>query len=336
VIGAPWWLDDPDPSERTSDWATGQARYAGIMLGYAALALLGLRFFPPVWTTSPADVAASALLSPAWLCGFRAAAALLVLLLVLHLVLGPAKTQSESRLDGSEVFLRIGGCWRLGGLTQLGWILVGCYFALSSWLTYAVWLDPTAPAHQHPSTLSCAASSLLGVAFGFSLLITTVVTFVLVPLDHAAGHSLLGYFRPDELILHNANVALMTLDVLVNSLSVDFGDVAFVVLVGCVYLLWHQFIRYRLTRTLIYPFLSWQSPHAFKIASALVGGLSVYFLLGGLITEYVRPQPWGPPAVLLATCAIMRFRPPAGVTLSEGAPPSPVQRVTPGRGKKEA
>jgi len=36
----------------------------------------------------------------------------------------------------------------------------------------------------------------------------------------------------------------------------------------------------------------------------------VYFLLGGLITEYVRPQPWGPPAVLLATCAIMRFRPP--------------------------
>ena len=51
---------------------------------------------------------------------------------------------------------------------------VGCYFALSSWLTYAVWLDPAAPAHQHPSTLSCAASSLLGVAFGFSLLITTV------------------------------------------------------------------------------------------------------------------------------------------------------------------
>ena len=51
---------------------------------------------------------------------------------------------------------------------------VGCYFALSSWLTYAVWLDPAAPAHQHPSALSCAASSLLGVAFGFSLLITTV------------------------------------------------------------------------------------------------------------------------------------------------------------------
>ena len=31
-----------------------------------------------------------------------------------------------------------------------------------------------------------------------------------------------------------------------------------------------------------------QSPHAFKIASALVGGLSVYFLLGGLITEYAQ------------------------------------------------
>ena len=118
----------------------------------------------------------------------------------------------------------------------------------------------------------------------------------------------------------------MTLEALAGSLSVDFGDVAFVVLVGCAYLLWHQFVRYprrtnelqpraaspaqrcvahssqlthrahcaalllcqvryRLTRTLMYPFLSWQSPHAFKVATALVGGLSVYFLLGGLITE---------------------------------------------------
>ena len=42
------------------------------------------------------------------------------------------------------------------------------------------------------------------------------------------------------------------------------------------------------TRTLTAPLLGWQSPHAFKIASALVGGLAVYFLLGGLITEYVQ------------------------------------------------
>ena len=42
------------------------------------------------------------------------------------------------------------------------------------------------------------------------------------------------------------------------------------------------------TPTLPAPLLGWQSPHAFKIASALVGGLCVYFLLGGLITEYVQ------------------------------------------------
>ena len=42
------------------------------------------------------------------------------------------------------------------------------------------------------------------------------------------------------------------------------------------------------TPTLTAPLLGWQSPHAFKIASALVGGLCVYFLLGGLITEYVQ------------------------------------------------
>ena len=100
VIGEPWWVDDPDPSERTSDWATGQARYAGIMLGYAALALLGLRYFPPAWTTSPADVAASAPPSPAWPCGFRAAAAPPGLLLVLHRGLGPAQAPPRAGRDG--------------------------------------------------------------------------------------------------------------------------------------------------------------------------------------------------------------------------------------------
>lgn len=300
------------------------------MLGYAVLALLGLRYFPPSWTTSPADVATSAFLAPAWLGVFRGVSALLVLAVILYLVFGPAKSQSESRLDGNEIFLRISGWWRLGGLTQSGWILVGLYMALASALTFAVWLNPDASANKQPSTLACAASSLLGVAFGFSLLITTVVTFVLVPLDHAAGHSVAGYFGTADLILHNANVALMTLEVLLGSLAVDFSDVAFVVLFGCAYLVWHQFVRYRLTRTLIYSFLSWQSPHAFKIASALVAGLSFYFLLGGLITEYVRPQPWGPPVVLLATCLIMRFRPPAGARLEDrAAPPYARKRKTP-------
>ena len=33
---------------------------------------------------------------------------------------------------------------------------------------------------------------------------------------------------------------------------------------------------------------------------------------------------------------VVRFRPPAGVTLSEGDPPPPVSRVTPAGGKKKA
>ena len=44
---------------------------------------------------------------------------------------------------------------------------MGCYFGLTSWLTYVVSLDPAAPAHQHPSALSCAASSLLGEPYPY-------------------------------------------------------------------------------------------------------------------------------------------------------------------------
>ena len=37
---------------------------------------------------------------------------------------------------------------------------------------------------------------------------------------------------------------------------------------------------------------------------------TIFVTLFVTLARYVRPQPWGPPAVLLATCAIMRFRPP--------------------------
>lgn len=315
TIGKPWWLDDPDPTERDASTArfVGQGRFACIMALYAVLAALALKFAPPVWTTTAADVARSSVLPAEWLGAFRATGALLVLAVVLSLMLGPPKCQSETTLDGRELFLRIGGAWQLGGLTQTGWVLIGLYLAVSSYVTWTVWASPDDEAHKTPSSLACGLSSLLGVAFGFSLLITMVVTFLLVPLEHSAGHSVAGYFGRNDLIMHNANVGLMTLEVLLGSLSIDMRDLAFVVLFGCSYLVWHQFIRYRYTRTLIYSFLSWQSPHAFKVATALVAALCSGFLLGRLITEYVRPaQPWGPPIVLLAAFAIMRFRPPRG------------------------
>lgn len=312
TIGKPWWLDDPDPTERDAkDRFVGQGWYAGIMLGYVVLAIIMLRFYPPAWATSARDVADSAVLSPLWLGVLRGAAALFVLLVVLSLTLSPAKSQSETTLDDREIFLSISGLWRLGGLTQSGWILIGLYLGASSAITLSVWASPEDAAHKLPSSWACGANSLLGVAFGFSLLITTVVTFVLVPGEHSEGRSVAGYFNLHDLVLHNANVALMTLEMLVGGLHVDFGDIAFVVLFGCTYLVWHQFIRFRYTRTLIYPFLSWKSPHAFKVASALVAALCIFFVLGGLVSEYLRPwQPWGPPVVALATCAIMRFRPP--------------------------
>jgi len=207
-IGQPWWLDDPDPTERDASATrfVGQGRFACIMAGYALLAAALLTFFPPVWTTTAADVAYSSVLPAEWLGAFRAAGALLVLAVVLSLTLGPAKCQSETTLDGRELFLRIGGAWQLGGLTQTGWVLIGLYLAVSSYVTFAVWASPGDAAHRLPSSLACGLNSLLGVGFGFSLLITMVVTFVLVPLEHSQGHSVAGYFGLNDLIMHNRMV----------------------------------------------------------------------------------------------------------------------------------
>ena len=51
---------------------------------------------------------------------------------------------------------------------------------------------------------------------------------------------------------------------------------------------WHQFVRYHRTRTLLYFFLNWQSPHALKILLALLSAIALFFGVGYLLSNLVR------------------------------------------------
>ena len=50
---------------------------------------------------------------------------------------------------------------------------------------------------------------------------------------------------------------------------------------------WHQFVRYHRTRTLLYFFLNWQSPHALKILLALLSAIALFFGVGYLLSNYL-------------------------------------------------
>ena len=73
----------------------------------------------------------------------------------------------------------------------------------------------------------------------------------------------------------------------------------------------HQFVRYPCTRTLLYFFLNWQGKHPFLTLVALISAIGVFFVAGVVVSEVLRPQPWGPPVVLIASMLIMLVREPA-------------------------
>ena len=117
------------------------------------------------------------------------------------------------------------------------------------------------------------------------------------------------------------NVLLMAIELLNNGVALDFHHTPFGIAFGVVYVLWHHLYRYRRTHTLLYFFLSWQSPHALKVLAALVAAFAVFFGLGVLLTEAVRPTAIGAPLTLLLVASIMRLRPPKERRLGEDGNP---------------
>ena len=119
--------------------------------------------------------------------------------------------------------------------------------------------------------------------------------------------------------MHNANALLLVIDLLLGKLHVDVRDIAYCLLFGATYVFWHQFVRYHRTRTLLYFFLNWQSPHALKILLALLSAIALFFGVGYVLSEHLRGTRWGAHVALLGLLCIMRVRMPPGAR----APPAP-------------
>ena len=181
-LGEPWWIDI-NPRDAPPAAAPGLTRYLATMV-VLALAMLGSLIVSAraqllTWTTSTADVAASPVLGRRGLAVWRCLAALGVSGVSLNLALRETRSQLED-LDRRGRDFSYSGAWRFQGLTGWAWLLINVYFTLVACLTLA-------PTSTVPSAAACIAETLLGAAFAFSLLVTSVVTFVLIPSKQRAG-----------------------------------------------------------------------------------------------------------------------------------------------------
>eukprot|EP00966_Prymnesium_polylepis_P287254 6634889-Prymnesium_polylepis.1 len=131
--GEPWWEDDP--IESSKDVYAGQGWYACYVLAIALLAAgLLLGPLPPSCGVTAAAATSSDVVPAGLLTAYRVAAGVFALGVTAHRCSKTA-TQPNDTLDGRPISLTFRGWWRMQGLTQWQFLLIGCFFVVASGLS---------------------------------------------------------------------------------------------------------------------------------------------------------------------------------------------------------
>lgn len=312
ICGEAWWLDDPATAKREA-WALrskGLRRYFLCLLGcvmpYAAV----LVFYGPEFIATPRQIASAQDGVPdVMLAAYRVAAAVFAVFWTIALYFTDMLAEFEN-LDRVVVNTRI--CkrtlWRYQGFTQWSWLAIVVFFCASAFCSVSVLMSPDDPSHNQPTLAANVAVVSLQVAWPFALLTTIVVTFVLVPTKFKRGLKQDGFFAAQNIAMHNHNVALVLVELLLDQITPTVSHLPFAPMFGLAYLIYHNSYRYAKTRTLLYFFLNWQGKHALKILICLALGMSAFFVFG-LVVVQLRDSAVGVTALLAGARFIMRFRP---------------------------
>lgn len=212
------------------------------------------------------------------------------------------------------------GPQKLAFFTGICWFLQLVYFCMAIVCTgLASGLLGPPPAAPVAHALACAVWLVYEVSFACALLITTVVTFVLIP-DMARRpqtHDVEALmFMPVLLLMHNANVVLMATELLFNSIPLTLAHFPASALLGLGYavLTWVVCAR---TGMVPYPFLDPTLPPRTSIPALLLllGALAAFYCLGVLAAAaaHLAPLPARVVGVYTFCVSIMTTRTIRGV-----------------------
>jgi hypothetical protein len=127
--------------------------------------------------------------------------------------------------------VKLHGLERLSTFTVWSWTLIGIYFALTS---YCGIMSLIGKENNIPLILLQLSWIIYELSFPISFLVTIIVSFVLIPPAIARGtHQPL--FSTPSLLMHNANVVMMTLENLLNIIPYSYSHAVFGVLYGLLY-----------------------------------------------------------------------------------------------------
>ena len=179
------------------------------------------------------QIAGSQYLPDILLALFRTVAAVLALFTLVSICIDEEGSVSlpvfyDSRQRGEVVLL---GAHRLIPFTVWSFAAFGLYFTIAAASSWVLVLGG-----EVPGWALASAPLAFATACGTALLVTVVVTFYLIPSNAAKGYDVSKYFEWHEVLMHNGNVIILGLELVLGGTGITLGMVAFPVLFGIVYI----------------------------------------------------------------------------------------------------
>ena len=137
-------------------------------------------------------------------------------------------TSYDSR-QSEEVLLL--GIHRLVPFTVWSFAAFGLYFSVAAASSWVLVLGG-----EVPGWAIAAVPLAFATACGTALLVTSVVTFYLIPNNAAKGYDVRKYFVWHELLMHNGNIVILGVDLVLGGVDMTLGMVAFPLLFGLAYI----------------------------------------------------------------------------------------------------
>ena len=152
--------------------------------------------------------------------------------------------------------------------------LIGVSFGVSG---AATWIH--ASGGTVPEWMLVSSPILFSTSYACAILVTCTISFHIIGDNIAKGHRVSHLFTWYEILMHNGNVALLGISLLVNEMEVEFYFLAFPAVFGIAYVAWAAIYANFISGVFIYDFIDYRMRGAPVIYLLLMSLLISFFFL---------------------------------------------------------
>lgn len=253
------------------------------------------------------SVVSSNYLSDELLALFRTLCAILSLVTLAWVALDPKGSPDyplyfEERINRKR---HSSGITRLAAFTMWHFGLFGLSFVISA---AASWIHLSG--NEVPNWILISSPALFATTYSCAILVTCVVSFHIIDNEISKGNDIDHLFYWYEIVMHNLNVIILGMALIINNMEVDWRYFSLPIIFGIIYVFWAR-IYANLAGVYIYNFLDPRLKGAPFIHFLLLSFLMFTFVI---VIFFERLVDWnlfiGVLLIILFTGAIVRIKQP--------------------------